>query len=127
VNLRLQAAADLKTILEDSVAGFGWAIRVTDPGGNSADLTGFSNDVAMMIDPETGIAVSGRTASVALAMASLTAAGLALPRGVADGATAPWLVEFLDINGDSQLFKVTEGMPDRAIGLVTCKLEFYKR
>ena len=126
MSLRDQAAADLRVILEDSVGGFGWPITVTSPEGVTASLVGFSNDIAQTIDPETGIAVSGRSASIALAIASLTAAGLGLPRSIADGARYPWRVTFNDIGGTSHTFKVSEAMPDRAIGAVTCTLEAYK-
>jgi len=33
---------------------------------------------------------------------------------------------FDDINGHSHTFKVSEAMPDRAIGIVTCMLETYR-
>jgi hypothetical protein len=125
VSLRELAAADLKLILEDTEA-FGWPITVTSPAGVTAALVGYSNDIALTIDPETGIAVSGRSASVALAMASLTAAGLGLPRAIADVNSAPWLVTFNDIGGAAHTFKVSESHPDRAIGCITCTLEAYR-
>jgi len=126
VSLRDQAAADAKRILEDSAAGFGWPITVTAPDGSSASLKGFSTDVAQTIDPDTGMTVSGRTASVTLPIKALTDAGLALPRGIADQASKPWRVTFDDIHGTSHEFKVAESMPDRALGVVLCMLEAYK-
>jgi len=125
VSLRLQAAADLATIVEDA-AGFGWPIKVTSPDLDTADVVGFSSDVAMTLDPGTGVMVSGRTASVAIRMAALTAAGIGIPRGIADPKSKPWTVEFTDILGNPHMFKVSESHPDRAIGLVTCSLESYK-
>ena len=125
MSLRAQAAADLLAIVEDA-AGFGWPITVTNPAGTAADLTGLSADIGQMIDPETGIAVVGRKASVALAIASLTAAGLALPIGISSTASKPWRVTFNDLAGGTHEFKVSEAMPDRAIGVVTCILEAYK-
>lgn len=126
MGLRIQAAADARVFLEDSAAGFGWPIMITDPSGTSAELTGFANDVGRTIDPQTGIAVTGRAASVALSIAALTAAGLALPKNVADGSSKPWVVQFEDVNGNEHTFKVSEAMPDRALGIVTCLLEAYK-
>lgn len=125
-SLRTQAAADLRVILEDSAAGFGRAITVTDPAGFSAVLTGLSDDIGLTIDPQTGVAVSGRTASVALALASLTAAGFAIPKGIADGASKPWVITFDDIEGNAHTFKIAEAMVDRAAGLVVCMLEAYQ-
>ena len=124
MSLREQAAADLQAFVEDP-AGFGWPIVVTDPAGTSVALTGLSTDIHTTIDPETGQAVSGRRASVAIAIARLTSSGLTIPRHIADGASKPWLVAFDDLEGASRTFKVCEALPDRAIGLVVCMLEAY--
>jgi hypothetical protein len=126
MSLRQLAETDLGLILEDSSTGFGWSIIVTDPAGTSRTLTGFSDDIAQVIDPDTGQAVSGRLASVALRTSSLIAAGLTLPRGIADSGSKPWVVEFDDINGSAYKFKVSQSNPDRALGLVTCLLELYE-
>jgi len=125
MGLRDIAEQDLGAILEDSTMGFGWSIQVTDPSGLSKPLTGFSDDISQIIDPDTGTAVSGRLISVALRISSLTEAGLALPVGIADSASKPWIIEFDDINGNPFTFKVAQSNPDRALGLVTCLLEFY--
>ena len=125
MNLRLTAEQDLGAILEDGVMGFGWPIQVTDPSGLSKPLTGFSDDISQMIDPDTGEAVSGRLVSVALRISSLTAEGLALPVGIADASIKPWVIEFNDISGNPYKFKVAQSNPDRALGLVTCILELY--
>jgi len=126
MSLREQAAADLTSIVEDADGGFGWPITVTSPTGATAALTGLSTDVHYSIDPETGQAVSGRTASVALRIASLTAAGLGTPVNVPETDRFPWRVTFDDIDGTSHTFKVAESQPDRAIGVVVCRLEAYQ-
>lgn len=124
MSLRETAAADLRAIVEDA-EGFGWPITVTNPAGEALDLVGLSTDIGQTIDPETGIAVIGRKASVAITIASLEPLG-GLPAHVASPALKPWRVTFNDIGGTSHEFKVMEAMPDRAIGLVTCVLEAYK-
>ncbi len=124
MGLREQAALDARTILND-LSGFGVPITITDPGGTSAALTGFSNDIALTIDPETGMAVSGREASVALHMRDLDDAGLGLPKNIADEALRPWVVSFVDVRGITHTFKVKESNPDRASGVITCTLEVY--
>ena len=127
--LRAIAEQDLGNILEDSDYGFGWSIAVTAPDGVKDDtLIGFSNDIAQIIDPDTGQAVSGRLASAALRMSSLQTAfpTQGLPKGVADENKKPWIVEFNDINGSAYKFKVQESSPDRALGMVICILEEYK-
>jgi hypothetical protein len=125
MNLRLLAESHLGIILENDTTGGGWPITVTDPSGTSKPLKGFTNDIAQLIDPDTGQAVSGRLVSAALRISSLTAAGLGLPRGIADAGIKPWLVSFNDINGNSFLFKVAQADPDRALGLIVLLLEAY--
>lgn len=123
--LRELAEKDLGAILEDGVAGFGWPITVTSPDGTVGNLTGFSNDISQIIDPDTGQPVSGRAASVALRITALALAGLTIPVSIADTTGQPWRIEFNDINGNPYQFKVAQSNPDRALGLVTCLLEAY--
>lgn len=126
MGIRALAAADLVAIVEDDVTGFGWPLTLTDPDGNSAELVGQSSDIANVFDPNTGVMVSGRSATVALVIASITAAGMDMPRGIAESDSAPWLVSLDDINGNAHTFKISETMPDRALGLILCKLEVYE-
>lgn len=127
MGLRETAATDLRSILTDVDGGFGWAVSVISPDETSVDLTGFSTDIAYLIDPQTGEAVHGRTASVALPLADvLTAFVGELPRNVPEANRKPWRVQFADIGGTSHLFKVQESNPDRAIGILTMRLEAYK-
>lgn len=126
MNLRILAERDLGAILEDSTTGFGWDIILTAPNGARHSFTGFSDDIAQVIDPETGVVVSGRLASVALRISSLQLAGLETPRAISDTGSKPWAVEFLDVNGLPHRFKIIQSNPDRALGLVTLILEIYK-
>lgn len=126
MGLREQAEADLAFILEDSVGGFGYPITLTDPAGKTDTFTGFSDDIAQVIDPDTGQAVSGRLASVALRISSIYNKGFTLPKGIADTGSKPWVVQFDDINGLPYTFKVSESNPDRAMGIVVCLLEAYR-
>lgn len=128
MSLRELAEADLAVTLEDAVYGFGFPITVKNPAGlESSELVGASNDIAELIDPDTGQAVSGRSASVVLRISSLVAAGFTeLPRAIADASSKPWLITFLDLAGNSQIFKVKQSMPDRTLGTVLCYLEAYK-
>ncbi len=127
MGLRATAEADLGTILEDSVTGFGFPITVTSPGGTNETLTGFSDDISQLIDPDTGQAVSGRLASVALRISTINTKfpGEGLPRNIADATLKPWIIEFNDINGNPGKFKVSESNPDRALGMLICILEVY--
>jgi hypothetical protein len=67
MSLRLQAASDIATILTDT-DDFGWTTTVTDPNELSKPVIGFSNDIAQVIDPQTGLVVSGRVANQAVSL-----------------------------------------------------------
>lgn len=125
MGLREQAATDARTIVEDTT-GFGWPIRLTDPCGRTAEILGLANDIAMTIDPDSGIAVTGRSASIAFSLKALDDAVMDVPVSVADGDSKPWIVEFDDIQGNPHTFKVRESLPDRALGVVLCLLEAYE-
>lgn len=128
MNLRALAEADLGRILENKSTGFGWDITLTNPEGKTELLTGFSQDIALAIDPDTGMLVSGRTASVALRIGLLRAKGFTEnPRNISDENKKPWVVGFKDINGTPCLFKVMKSNPDAMIGCVTLLLEAYKQ
>ncbi len=126
MGLRELAEADARYILNDKAFGFGYSISLENPAGISIPLTGFSDDISQIIDPETGIAVSGRLATAVININDIISAGLTLPKGIADSGSKPWLITFDDINGNSFLFKVSKSDPDRAIGVIVCTLEFYK-
>lgn len=119
-----QAALDLRAIITDP-NGFGVAVTVTDPDGNTATVTGLQNDVAMSIDPQTGVMVGGRRVSVALSIRALADAGLDEPRAVADQNRKPWRVAFTTPTGRELVMKVAEVNPDE-LGCVVCMLETYK-
>jgi hypothetical protein len=125
VSLRERAAADLRGILTDT-SGFAWPITVVTPDGACVSMTGLSTDIGDVIDPETGQAVAGRAASVALSVPVLLEACAQIPEGIADTSRKPWVVRFNDIVGREHTFKVKEAMPDLAIGVVTCRLEVYR-
>lgn len=126
MGLRQQADLDNAAIVEDAVGGFGWPVTVTDPNDVTAELIGLTTDIGYVIDPQTGQAVIDQKASVALRIASLTAAGMGMPRNVGDRASKPWRISFADINGTVFTFSVLDAMPDRAIGLVVCLLQQYQ-
>jgi hypothetical protein len=127
MSLRLQAAADLLAITGDVSGGFGWLITVTTPTGQSAVISGLSTDIGESLDPETGMIVAGRKASVALPIASLVAVGITtLPSAAPDASKKPWVIRFADVAGNAHTFAVKHAMPDTAIGLVTCILEQYR-
>lgn len=117
----IDAVADAKAILENSVSGFGQSVVLTSPAGVAATLTGKATDVSESIDPETGLAVAGRRASVALSLLSLPV----LPEAVHEPERRPWLVSFVGASGVAATWKVAEVRPDRRVGVVVLILEGY--
>ena len=126
MGLRELAEADNRIILNDGAFGFGYSISLENPAGTVKPLTGFSNDISQVIDPDTGVSVSGRLATAALNINDIIDAGLELPKGIADAGSKPWLIRFDDINGNAHTFKVSKSDPDRTLGMLICTLEFYK-
>jgi hypothetical protein len=119
--------ADVRTILEDTASGFGEPVRLTDPYGHTATLTGFAKDIAQAIDPDTGMLVSGRVVTCAFAMATLAAAGFAdLPQLVEESSSQRWCVELTDARGIVYRLAVREARPNRHLGVVVCILEFIR-
>jgi hypothetical protein len=125
MNLRETAHADIRSILSDGVFGAAWEVSLTDPDGTTDTVNGYTNDISLVIDPDTGVPVSGRSAVVSWSIADLAAAGFGIPRAVADKAVKPWRVSLVDITGVLHVFKISKSDPDRTLGIVTCTLEAY--
>ena len=126
MSLRLEIEADLAETMEDEDCGFAWPITLIDPGQNtSSGLYGLSTDISQAIDPDTGLLMTGRSASVSLRMSTLKSQGFSIPRGIADETLKPWVVKFNDILGTECTFKIFKTEPDYAMGLVVCFLENY--
>jgi hypothetical protein len=124
VSLLDEAAADLASILGDTVGGFAVPITIADPNGVSAVINGLATDIGLTIDPETGQAVIGRKASIAIPLRALEDAGLEQPRGVASKTAKPWTATFTLSTGAAQTFKITGAMPDK-LGCLVCFLDVY--
>ena len=125
MGLRQEIKRNTQIILADEANGFAWPLVVTDPSGKSVRTKGFTCDIADLIDPETGQAVSGRMAEVTIHMEELRCAGMAHPAHIQDGSGKPWTFKFDDLYGTSHTFKVQRVSPDRTTGLILCCLEAY--
>lgn len=125
MGIREQAAADFRSIAEDTVTGCACPVTVVSPAGQSAIVGGLSTDVSVTLDPETGLPVVGRRASVVVSRASMEAAGIGVPTQVSDESSRPWSVRFADVTGVVRSYKVIEVLPDRALGALVLILEFY--
>ena len=128
MGLRAQAAADAKLILNDAVGGAGWNLSLFDPVAPTVAVyfVGFTNDIALTVDPDTNEYISARRVTVALSLTDVEAAGLSgIPDAVPDTAGRPWVVEFDGLDGNTYRFKVARSMPDRGINILLLELEAY--
>ena len=116
MNLRDRAKLDASRIVS---ADFSAEISITTPGGVSSDPLGLYNDISLTFDPDTGMPVSGRNSTVALALSNFTDG--VYPTNIADKTKKPWIVKV-----DDQTFKVVKSNPDRSMGIITLELETYK-
>jgi len=124
VSLIAQAAADLRSIMADTVGGFSVPVVLVSPSDETLTLNGLANDIGQTFDPETGQAIAGASASVALPMAVIDEAAIGRPRGIADKRSLPWRVILTLPSGGEQTFKVSSTMPDN-FGCLVCMLETY--
>ena len=83
MNLVAQAEADLALTLE-STADFGEAFILTDPSGVTGNLTGQFSNISAVIDPDTGVRISGEFIQATARISSITAEGLGMPVGIED-------------------------------------------
>ncbi len=126
MSLLTQAELDLAVSIEGP--DFGTVVVIRDP--TDTDGTGTTKaqvgDVGQAIDPDTGLAVSGRLIHVAVRQSALVAAGFTtLPVGIADPTAKPWRLQFKPTGGVLQWFKVKESRPDRTLGIVMLLVEFW--
>jgi len=127
--LRDHAAEVWRTITNDEACAMGWPVVLTDPAGFSPaePLIGRSQDIAQVIDPDTGQMVSGRLATASLCIQDILDAGFSeLPRNIPDTTIKPWLVAFDDLRGNTFTFKVVESNPDRTLDNIIVHLEAYE-
>ena len=125
MSLRGEAHLDLIEILHDEETG-GDLITITSPEGSREDFRALSNDIHLSIDPGTGDVVTGRQASITVAISDLISVGFQNIRGIPDSNSRPWVVTAEDANDVSTDFKVIESHPDRGIGSMTLFLELYE-
>ena len=126
MSLRDIAQADVRSILSDAAFGAALPLKITNPSGGIANINGWSNDIGLLIDPDTGQAVSGRFASCAFTFADLVAGGITdKPANIPEANLKPWRVEFTNEQGVTYIFKIVETQPDQSLGYVTCTLELY--
>ena len=113
MNLRTLAQADTALTLE----GDGVPMTLTAPDGVEYPVTGAHVDIGQTVDPDTGVMVSGRSASAAVRIAALPV----IPRGMAESSGRPWLLVV-----DGLKYKIAHSNPDRSLGVVVLLLEGYK-
>lgn len=120
------ARIDAKNISGNTVSGFSVPIFVTSPDGFEAQVSGTYTDISQVIDPGTGEFVSGRQASVSIALSEFENAGFdGLPRGIADTTIKPWVMQINHPCHSGGKFRVIQSDPDNTLMLITCILGVY--
>jgi len=125
MSLRTLAEMDLGFILSDDVGGFATAIIIIDPMGMEFPFKGLSKDISQTIDPDTGLLVAGKTASVSVRLRDVQAAFLEIPRRITDEASKLWRVVYTDIIGIQRVYTIRYSMPDNELGNLVLVLEAY--
>lgn len=121
MNLIEQAESDLSFVLEDDVSGFGISVIVISPAGDTYSLVGQSTDIGLIIDPNTGIGVRGRTAEITFRLSTVLGEIGEIPDKSETG--TGWLLQITNVNGDEWTFAVGQADVDRKLGLVKIALE----
>ena len=126
MNLREIAAVDHAAILSDVSQGFAIPLTITNPAGVSVTLAGFASDVGEVVDPESGIPVIGRRATISFVQDPIVEAGLGPIVAIVDDNRRPWLASFADAHGVVRIYKITGVMPETDLGSLRCSLETYR-
>lgn len=124
MSLLEQLAATTREILTNT-DDFAVAMTLTDPFGVETQIAGLQTDIALSVDPSTGVAVAGRRASVALSTALLEQLGISLPASIPEDERAPWRVSWTPPTGGRQIMRVVETVPDK-LGCVVLHLEGWR-
>lgn len=126
MGLREIAEADLAVTIEDRDTGFGWDVVLLSPDeaddDPGAELIALTVDTVLLGDPDTGTAVVGRRASVAIRISSLPDPDV-LPEGIPDLDSLPWRFRFSTLRGTERLYRVAHTEPDETLGVLVCHLE----
>lgn len=101
----------LERSLEDPEA-FGWSFTLTNPLGESQELTGQARHINLMIDMDTGSDVQQEQASITVRLSSIT---IGEPK-------KDWLVTIKDTSGIEYKCYVVTAIPDRTFGIIVLKL-----
>lgn len=123
MSLLSDLASTAREILSNT-ADFAVAMKLTSPEGRTVTIAGLQADIGLSIDPETGVAIAGRKASVAISSALLAELGVELPQNIPEDDRRPWLVEWTPPTGGAQKMKVVSTIPDK-LGIVVLHLERY--
>lgn len=111
MSLILRNEEFLERSLEDPEA-FGWSFTLTNPLGESQDITGQARHINMLVDIETGADVQQEQASVVARLSTIT---IGEPK-------KDWLVTVTDTGGNEYECYVVLAIPDRTFGIIVLKL-----
>ena len=115
MNLREQAAADFKEILEDAEGGLGTKFILINKDKQEFPVTGHYGDIGYLLNTATGEATQGRTIQAAYSMESLRQLTPEVPK---EG----WRFKTMDLSGKEINLAITRYEPDRTVGVARIRL-----
>lgn len=118
------ARRDLKTI-SGSTAGFGISMTFTSPENDTATVNGLHTKHHLSIDPETGVPINAKTASVSVAEDFLTDKGYPTRNDNGEVSFAGHTVKVKDSTGTEVEYYCSQWFPDEKIGFIVIILQDY--
>lgn len=109
-SLMAEIARTLQSVL-DNVADFATAAILTAPDGTAFAISGLYQDIGLSIDPDTGLSVQARKATLVVSTLTLMQQGIVLPRG--QDSALPWLVTLTPPTGSEITLAVQSAIPDK--------------
>lgn len=119
-----QAKKDIEQITSNSNE-FGVSMTFTAPTSKTATVTGLHKKHHLGIDPEKGVAVNTKTASVSVSEKFLADAGYPVRNGNGVVDLKKHLVAVKDSTGTTETYIIEQWFPDETIGLIVCTLGTY--
>lgn len=126
MSLRTTAANDFKKITQN-LKEWGLKLTITAPDDSTFDVIGLATDISLKVDPDTGLVVSGRKASVAISLDQFRANDITeVPSMRPDQSGKPYRISFTSEDGNTYNFSIRESIPDRTLDQVVLILQQWR-
>lgn len=116
---------DSQKIMNSTRYGFSTDIELINPDGLTLPFKAIVAVIHNLIDPDTGVPVSGFLATASINILDLKDQSVEMPEGEMDENERPWLIRESDILGQQVTYKIVSTAPDKANGNIVCDLGAY--